>query len=95
MSHEIKAFECDTPGCTKYFRRKANATRHENSCWKNPALRACKTCKNLLTIPHEPEISAYGQLECAKGLTSDGPEDPFKFLSNCDGWEPKNAAVNP
>lgn len=60
--------------CGRAFWRKADCVRHEHNCtcWTNPKLKCCKTCKFLKVfkdsngMEHEPQfLHTWTQRECS------------------------------
>ena len=84
MTKQVVAFVCEFCPRKKRFAVKGAATRHENSCFYNPARRACATCENLTLVPLEAP-------SCAKGILPivGGPEEPDQVMTaDCAEWEP-------
>jgi len=44
VMHRVMAWQCDH--CGKTSIHKGNMKRHESHCYKNPATRACYTCRH-------------------------------------------------
>lgn len=90
----ITAYACEF--CSKVYKNKSSAIRHEKKCYANPANKACRTCAHALndseTVyvpPHENQ--GYGDADydihfiyCEitnKYLSH--PDKPCEFRHNC------------
>ena len=71
--------------CGRVTRDKKWIEKHEQTCFKNPARRACKTCKHDIK-----EKGEGGNCYCA--VDADRPYADGKITCRCDcpEWEPKN-----
>lgn len=80
------------PYCRRTHAKKPTALAHMGRCWKNPAVRSCKTCEHF-----DPGGDACG---CTSGCNwgSNGPDmpscnaevqlpDDYKPVTNCPKWE--------
>jgi hypothetical protein len=43
---EATAYKCEY--CDKIYKLKPSCKRHELTCFANPGMRACRTCKNVV-----------------------------------------------
>lgn len=86
----VRRFQC--PHCRRTRGKKQAAVEHMGRCWKNPAVRACKTCAHFA-----PGGDACG---CEPGCNwgSSGPDmpscgvgrelpDDYKPVVHCPLWE--------
>ena len=75
---EITAYECDH--CLKILRTKYGIRRHENRCWKNPAVRSCQTCGHLEDDMTRDEMTRVGWI-CTEGEATPFSEE----IRDCPG----------
>lgn len=69
------------PYCNRGRSRRKTAEDHMAQCWKNPALKGCKTC---VFFKRDEAVWAGGEPKesCAKGITlTDG------LRKGCDKWQ--------
>ena len=84
-------WKCDW--CGRTTSRKASTKRHEETCFSNPARRACKTCKHdFKGVIDDESNDCYCELDFGK------PEDEclreynsakLTCRADCPAWEPK------
>jgi hypothetical protein len=83
--YETTRHRCDY--CRRSYAAKHAANKHEASCWRNPASRACLTCAH-----YDADAGMYEE-RCAKGIGEwvygIDPEDPgcYQIATSCPGWE--------
>lgn len=75
---EIKAYQCDF--CTKYYKHKSSAKRHENICYSNPDNRACLTCGNFVKYYKTVYVRPYGDQNYSVGDYEEYEEYEEQFL---------------
>ena len=77
-------WKCDW--CGKTASRKKSTERHEETCFANPAKRACKTCK------HDHKEPDPDDCYCEKDARDCAGFESTKLIcrANCPDWEPKN-----
>lgn len=82
----IKVTRYRCPFCERSRSRKQATVEHIARCWRNPAVRSCRTCAN-----YEPPNAGCGEYRCNCGsgefchagvtLPDDGP------VTGCEKWE--------
>ena len=81
----ITVYPC--PYCGRLHKTVKGATSHQAQCYRNPARRACVTCRLFGAINREQ----YGYWGCVMGYDKvylEGYEQPV-MTHDCDWWEPK------
>lgn len=86
VEYTTTRFAC--PFCRRYSRSKREPVAdHMTRCWKNPAVRACKTCHHFCQQDTEPEVGLAAVEWCdAQDVGLDGIRD------HCPLWAPQSAS---
>jgi hypothetical protein len=81
MPRELKTWGCDFR-CGKTAQNRKRIEKHEQTCFSNPARRACKTCKHdCFTKYVDPsEWDHYCAIDARPGDKN--------AISDCPVWEP-------
>lgn len=88
----IEAYHCDF--CKKYSKSKSVMTRHEKTCFHNPIMRACATCKNLEQVEFTREMPFVSNRPmCRAGIEISPLNDNYelgyqiKLQSECKSYK--------
>lgn len=95
MPEEIKAYRCSFH-CGRIRRRPSGVAIHELTCFKNPARRACKTCKHEQIERDEVYTGhAWGEPTYSQGapyrVCDKDALGELTIRSDCPTWEAKTA----
>lgn len=86
LAYQVTRYGC--PHCRRYARsRPAPVADHMTRCWRNPAVRACKTCTHHCQEAAEPDVGFRGFEWCdAQDVELDGIRD------HCPLWQLRGAS---
>jgi hypothetical protein len=62
IEYTVRRFRC--PHCTRSRSTRKLIAEHMARCWKNPAVRACVTCRHHELVDPEPEVGLPGAELC-------------------------------
>lgn len=98
MPRQIKAYLCDFKCGNKACTSRAAVVKHEKICFRNPEMRACRTCEHLVkdsdTVynPHhggDPGSTDYEETFYWCDHPDHEDWDTFVWSRHCDKWELK------
>lgn len=78
------------PHCNRGHSSRAAAFAHIGRCWRNPALRGCKSCKHFSPAGYEWDEDCGAGVSLA-GHGEEGNDDYVRPgpIVGCDKWEAK------
>ena len=77
------------PFCRRYTRADPKRIEdHMTRCWRNPALRNCKTCQHL----EPPEPGPYPEHPGWPEGCADGQDISTGLRTHCPSWQPTHDA---
>lgn len=82
----VTRYRC--PHCGASRSKQAAAQAHADRCWKNPAVRGCKTCvfyESGDQLTSGPVGDDYMPETCTRGLLDGATE----LVTGCPGWKPE------
>lgn len=80
---ELRVTRWRCPHCPRSWSSRARTFDHIARCWRNPALRCCKTCQHF--TPYEPAIDYPEHCDVGVPLNQiDG--GGTSLVTNCDSW---------
>jgi len=62
----VTRYRC--PFCPRSLSSKTRMVDHIGKCWRNPAVRSCKTCKHFVREEGEPEVGLPDIEDCEAGV---------------------------
>lgn len=87
IAFKTTRYKC--PFCSRSYSRRTPANRHIDRCWRNPAVRGCKSCAWHIIHDAEPEVGLPADEFCNAPKHHDLSNG---LRTNCDDYRP---AVNP
>lgn len=84
----VTRYRC--PHCGASRSKQAAAQAHADRCWKNPAVRGCKTCVFYEPgdrLTNGPVDDNYNPETCTQGLL----DDAVHLATGCADWKPEFA----
>lgn len=86
MPIEVTAFACKFRCGRRVTTHRDDIWKHEKTCFLNPEVKACKSCRHNELVPYEHDTGDGGYFQCNLDKIPDGK----KCVTNCEWWKASN-----